>query len=173
MRGVVSLAAALALPAQFPARDVIVFLAFCAIFATLIVQGTTLGWLVAKLDVAIPEEEATGREELTARARVAEAALEAVKAQVEDHALPTEHKAIADGLVDEYAARADRMKEPADGSRPSDQRNAEHAVRLAAIEAARKKLAEHIDQVEIETHRSMAEELDLEEQQIRSVLKDD
>ena len=42
MRGVVSLAAALALPAQFPERDIIVFLAFCAILATLVLQGTTL-----------------------------------------------------------------------------------------------------------------------------------
>jgi NhaP-type Na+/H+ or K+/H+ antiporter len=44
MRGVVSLAAALALPAIFPGRDIIVSLAFCAIFVTLVVQGTTLGW---------------------------------------------------------------------------------------------------------------------------------
>lgn len=42
MRGVVSLAAALALPADFPERDIIVFLAFCAILATLVAQGTTL-----------------------------------------------------------------------------------------------------------------------------------
>ena len=35
MRGVVSLAAALALPPSFPERDIILFLAFCAILATL------------------------------------------------------------------------------------------------------------------------------------------
>ena len=34
MRGVVSLAAALALPEDFPGRDLILFLAFCAICAT-------------------------------------------------------------------------------------------------------------------------------------------
>ena len=40
MRGVVSLAAALALPVEFPGRDLIIFLAFCAILVTLVLQGT-------------------------------------------------------------------------------------------------------------------------------------
>ena len=48
MRGVVSLAAALALPAGFPERDIILFLAFCAILATLVLQGTTLGPLIRR-----------------------------------------------------------------------------------------------------------------------------
>ena len=39
MRGVVSLAAALALPLDFPQRDLLIFLAFCAILATLVVQA--------------------------------------------------------------------------------------------------------------------------------------
>ena len=45
MRGVISLAAALALPlttasgAAFPQRDLILFLTFCVILATLVVQG--------------------------------------------------------------------------------------------------------------------------------------
>ncbi|MGL6094576.1 MAG: cation:proton antiporter, partial [Fimbriiglobus sp.] len=48
MRGVVSLAAALAIPggrpgdAEFPGRDMILFLTFWVIFATLVVQGLTL-----------------------------------------------------------------------------------------------------------------------------------
>jgi CPA1 family monovalent cation:H+ antiporter len=51
MRGVVSLAVALALPLDFPERDLIVFLAFCAILATLVLQGTTLEWLIRRLGV--------------------------------------------------------------------------------------------------------------------------
>jgi len=39
MRGVVSLAAALALPGNFPGRDLIVFGTFLLIIATLVVQG--------------------------------------------------------------------------------------------------------------------------------------
>jgi len=58
MRGVVSLAAALALPAvladgsPFPHRDLIVVLTFCVIFATLVLQGLTLPPLIRALGLA-------------------------------------------------------------------------------------------------------------------------
>ena len=42
MRGAVSLAAALALAADFPQRDIVLFLTFAVIFATLVLQGLTL-----------------------------------------------------------------------------------------------------------------------------------
>lgn len=57
-RGVVSLAAALALPyatkagAPFPQRNLIVFLTFAVILATLVGQGLTLAPLVRRLGVA-------------------------------------------------------------------------------------------------------------------------
>ena len=47
MRGAVSLAAALALPLEprpFPERDLVIFLTFCVIVATLVGQGLTLPW---------------------------------------------------------------------------------------------------------------------------------
>jgi monovalent cation/hydrogen antiporter len=49
MRGVVSLAAALALPGTFPGRDVIVFSTFLLIIATLVVQGGSLSTLIRLL----------------------------------------------------------------------------------------------------------------------------
>jgi monovalent cation/hydrogen antiporter len=58
MRGVVSLAAALALPVSladgspFPQRDVIVFLTFCVICVTLVLQGVTLPPLIRALGLA-------------------------------------------------------------------------------------------------------------------------
>jgi Na+/H+ antiporter len=171
MRGVVSLAAALALPSNFPARDVIVFLAFCAIFATLIVQGTTLGWLVRKLEVIEPEQVAAEPAEALARAEIADAALEVVKENLEPHASP-EHSAAASALVDEYEARAERATDEKEAESPenAEQFNAQRRLRLVAIEAAREKLSEHTDQVDAETHRSLAQELDLEEEQIRSAM---
>jgi Na+/H+ antiporter len=171
MRGVVSLAAALALPSHFPARDVIVFLAFCAIFATLIVQGTTLGWLVRKLEVIEPEQVAVEPAEALARAEIADAALEVVKEHLEPDAGP-EHSAAASALVDEYEVRAERAAEEKDAESPenAEQFNAQRRLRLVAIAAAREKLSEHTDQVDAETHRALAEELDLEEQQIRSAM---
>ena len=43
MRGVVSLAAALALPQNFPGRDLLLFATFAVIAATVLIQGSTLG----------------------------------------------------------------------------------------------------------------------------------
>ncbi|OAR25381.1 Na+/H+ antiporter [Streptomyces sp. ERV7] len=57
MRGVASVALALAIPfrtddgSPFPARDEIVFVAFCVIMATLVLQGLTLPSLVRRLGV--------------------------------------------------------------------------------------------------------------------------
>jgi CPA1 family monovalent cation:H+ antiporter len=54
MRGAVSLAAALALPLTphpFPQRDLVIFLTFCVIIATLVGQGLSLPWLVRRLGV--------------------------------------------------------------------------------------------------------------------------
>jgi CPA1 family monovalent cation:H+ antiporter len=71
MRGVVSLAAALALPihkadgTSFPGRDLILFLTFVTIFATLVLQGLSLPplirWLGVKDDGAIEKEERQAR----------------------------------------------------------------------------------------------------------------
>jgi CPA1 family monovalent cation:H+ antiporter len=63
MRGVVSLAAALALPLAtsagkpFPARDLIQFLTFCVIFATLVGQGLTLPLVIRGLGVHAADGE--------------------------------------------------------------------------------------------------------------------
>ncbi len=69
MRGVVSLAAALAIPVAiadgtaFPQRNLILFITFIVILVTLIVQGLTLPYFIRKLDTpymhdTMPEEEA-------------------------------------------------------------------------------------------------------------------
>jgi NhaP-type Na+/H+ or K+/H+ antiporter len=49
MRGVVTLAAALALPVDFPGRDPILVAAFAVILFTVLIQGTTLGPLIRRL----------------------------------------------------------------------------------------------------------------------------
>jgi monovalent cation/hydrogen antiporter len=57
MRGVVTLAAASAIPrvtnsgAPFPGRSGIIFLAFCVTVATLLLHGLTLPWVIRRLDV--------------------------------------------------------------------------------------------------------------------------
>jgi CPA1 family monovalent cation:H+ antiporter len=73
MRGSVSLAAALALPADFPARDEILFTTFAVILATLVLQGLTLPAVIRWAGVS--DDGAEEREELIARRAATEAAL--------------------------------------------------------------------------------------------------
>jgi Na+/H+ antiporter len=81
MRGAVSLAAALAIPLvtntgeAFPGRDLIIFLIFSAILATLVLQGLTLAPLIGWLRLE-GDEEADTLAELKARLEGAHAALE-------------------------------------------------------------------------------------------------
>jgi monovalent cation/hydrogen antiporter len=78
--GAISLAAALAIPitvrggASFPGREQILFLTFCVILFTLVVQGLSLPVLVRRLGLTGSEGEEE-REEIEARLRAAEAAL--------------------------------------------------------------------------------------------------
>jgi CPA1 family monovalent cation:H+ antiporter len=79
MRGVVSLAAAIALPtaladgSAFPQRNIIVFLTFCVIVVTLVLQGITLPPLIRALGLA--GTTGPNYEEQEARRIVIEAAM--------------------------------------------------------------------------------------------------
>ena len=79
MRGVVSLAAALAVPLTlstgepFPGRDYILFITFCVIVATLVLQGLSLPALIRGLGVV--DDGLAELEERTARLKANEAAL--------------------------------------------------------------------------------------------------
>jgi Na+/H+ antiporter len=73
MRGSVSLAAALALPTDFPERNIVLFLTFSVIFVTLVLQGLTLPLLIRRLGVR--DDGADAREELLGRRAAVDAAL--------------------------------------------------------------------------------------------------
>lgn len=79
MRGVVSLAAALALPkttvdgSPFPGRDLILFLTFIVILATLVLQGLSLPAVIRWLGVE--DDGSMGKEEREARLKANQAAL--------------------------------------------------------------------------------------------------
>ena len=74
MRGIVSLAAALALPSSYPYRDLIVLTAFFVVLGTLVIQGLTLKPLLRALDLR--DDDPVGRELGAARARALHAGLE-------------------------------------------------------------------------------------------------
>ncbi|CAO4154181.1 Na+/H+ antiporter [Methylorubrum extorquens] len=171
MRGVVSLAAALALPANFPGRDLILFLAFCAILATLVIQGTTLGPLIRRLGLIKSEGQAANPlvtpQAIDARSKAAVAAMTAVTDKLDD--LNPEQTAAAEDLLRELRQRAKRVTRASEASGLGVERlSARLDLRLTAIEAARTKLlADHRDELEHEEMAALMAELDLEEQQIR------
>jgi NhaP-type Na+/H+ or K+/H+ antiporter len=112
MRGVISLAAAIALPqtlangAPFTQRDLIIFLTFCVILVTLVLQGLTLAPLVRALGLA----GAGGRscEEEEARRIILEAAvgyLETIRGKQS-----SELDEIYDDLAQHYGHRLATLK---------------------------------------------------------------
>jgi monovalent cation/hydrogen antiporter len=78
MRGIVSLAAALALPGEFPFRDLIVLIAFSVVLGTLVIQGLTLKPLLRATDLR--DGDPVRREFELARERALQAALVALAA---------------------------------------------------------------------------------------------
>jgi Na+/H+ antiporter len=139
MRGLVSLAAALALPetidggAPFPARAIILFVAFTVILATLVVQGLTLSGLI-KL-VKIENDGSAEQEEKLARTEAAVAAIATIDKLAETPALPRE---VLDRLRLLYLARLQQAS-AGDAGESRNPSNADFldAVRLAAIGSER------------------------------------
>jgi Na+/H+ antiporter len=142
MRGLVSLAAALALPetidggGPFPARAIIMFVAFAVILATLVLQGLTLSGLI-KL-VRIENDGSAEQEERLARTEAAVAAIATIDKLAENPALPRE---VLDRLRLLYLARLQQ----ASGDKAGESDNASHAdfldaARLAAIGSERSAL---------------------------------
>ena len=82
MRGVLALAAAFSLPEKlnngqpFPQRNMIIFLTFCVIFATLILQGLSMPVLIRQLGLA--NTVAQAREWHAARRHMVQAAIDAL-----------------------------------------------------------------------------------------------
>lgn len=170
MRGVVSLAAALALPLGFPERDLIIFLAFCAILATLVVQGTTLEWLIKRLgQVVPPHPHGIDPEEAHARHRAAEAMLGAIRKRAAD----VLYGPIASDLLAEHQDRADHLQRVTQGGGAvAAERAARRAVRLEALDAARTSILALQSEGKLteELLTKLGQELDFEENRLRNAL---
>jgi CPA1 family monovalent cation:H+ antiporter len=139
MRGIVSLAAALALPVSvqsggaFPYRDHLVFFTFVVILITLVVQGMTLSPLIRRLGIG--SDWSAAEEERHARADLGRAALAEIERVARKLAAPP---ALAARIRDEFA---EKILEAAP-SGPHEQAAAETAKRLrnAAVRAERAEL---------------------------------
>ena len=167
MRGVVSLAAALSLPADFPERPLILFLTFVVILATLVVQGLSLPWVISLL--GIQPDGRHEEEEREARRIATEAAVDRIGRLEREW---PEHQELVDQLRTQYTHRLTHI-EPDDGE-PHDEHEREileHAIiRREVIQAEREAVIRLRDRNRIsdEALRRVQRDLDLEELRLDS-----
>jgi CPA1 family monovalent cation:H+ antiporter len=146
MRGIVTLAAALALPGQFPYRDLIVLTGFVVVVGTLSIQGLTLKPLLRAL--ALRDGDPVGREVDAARDRALKAGLAS---------FAHEQSTVADAVREEF------MTHLASQSAPGAARRSAHTdIHRGAIEAARRAVLAMRDNDEIgdDAFHLIEEELD-------------
>jgi CPA1 family monovalent cation:H+ antiporter len=143
MRGIVTLATALALPVatggvpEFPYRDLLVAAAFAVVLGTLVIQGITLAPLLRWLNLA--DDGAIERELLAARHETAEAAIAVLRATAGSPAA---------ALLIEYETTGSQVDR--------------HSLTLQIIEAKRKRL-QHLRRTFVigdHTFQQLEEELD-------------
>lgn len=170
VRGVVSLAAALALPLRlpdgrpFPERELLVFLTFAVILATLVVQGLSFPWLVRTLGLTEPQP--LDVQEKEARAALAKAALAEVDRRANEgrwneHALQSVRSLYHEHLEATHDELADTF-----GWSPRVERAVSaRQLQRAALNAERRELLRlrRVGTVNDEILRRLGEELDVEE----------
>jgi CPA1 family monovalent cation:H+ antiporter len=170
MRGVVSLAAAFALAADFPQRDLLLFITFVVVFGTLVLQGLTLPWVIRRLGVV-------GREDVTDRLAEANAQHHAVQAGIGrlDQVLAEEANPPPADIVDKLRTYAEHRSNGAwerIGGPATDGRETPSALyrrlRTEMLRAERDEFVRLRDSGELddEVLRTVVRDLDLEEAQL-------
>jgi CPA1 family monovalent cation:H+ antiporter len=149
MRGIVSLAAAMALPPDFPFRELIVLTAFIVVLGTLVIQGLTLKPLLRAMD--LEDEDPVGQELNAARER----ALRAGLATFERDRTP-----VAEAVRQELIAH---LKSADENARAGEARPSDHTdLHRGAVQAARQAVIEMRanDEIGDDAFHQMEEELD-------------
>jgi CPA1 family monovalent cation:H+ antiporter len=174
MRGIVSMAAALALPhftaqgTPFPERHLLIFLTFATIAATLLLQGLTLAPLIRWLKIAKdngPEEEERQARMQMSHAALAEINRLAVAGNLDDDSIRT--------LRALYSVRLEHLDPPTSGSpqRPVDMT----ALQVEAVRAERHQLIRlwREGTVGDDVRRTLERELDLEDARLAQQMAGD
>jgi Na+/H+ antiporter len=168
MRGIVSLAAALALPQTlddgnaFPERDLIIFLTFVVIAVTLVLQGLTLKPLIRRLKVG--QDWSLQEEHQRANMALGKAAIAAIDAVAAEEGTP-------DGLAERIRAEfAEKITLAVPGGLVLSHSGADVARRLraAAVRAERQELIRlwRENQISDEVLHHMEKDLDYQESRI-------
>jgi Na+/H+ antiporter len=166
MRGIVSLAAALALPVSindgspFPYRDLIIFLTFVVIAVTLVVQGLTLPVLIRRLKLAA--DVSAQEEHRRAREAMGTAALKTIDTIA---ALQNASPELVARLRLEFTERMTAVEQ---GYAAGSEAALAKIIRLAAIKAERQELIRvwRESQISDEVLHHLEEELDYEESRL-------
>src|SRR6266536_618004 len=173
MRGVVSLAAAFALPltvrsgAPFPQRDLLLFLTFVIIGVTLVGQGVTMPALIRRLAIPGPDPTTDALQEASAQQQAASAALERLEALLRSERVPP-------GVAEQLQQRAEgrtlaaweRLGSPSTGAEGFPTPSAAYRrLRREMLAAEREVLVRLRDngRLDEEVQRRIQWELDLEE----------
>ncbi len=175
VRGVVSLAAALAIPlttaagAPFPARDLILFVTFALIVVTLIGQGVALPMVVRWLGLgrdAAKEHEREHEAELAARAEALNIAHARLQQLVDSGQISADVHAVLRARHDYRSGRLPRTG--SDGLDGGDSATVACELRTDLIAAEREYIYRLLQQGQItdEARRRIERELDLEEASI-------
>jgi CPA1 family monovalent cation:H+ antiporter len=170
MRGVLALAAAISLPtvlengAPFPQRNFIIFLTFCVIFGTLVLQGLTLPAVIRKLGLAVGGEQ--NMEEQQARLLILNTVLDYLRDL--SRQAKTDHKEIYQDMIRHYQARAtlvegggEEMKPEREIAMARYERNLGQELR--ALERSTAVILRNEDKINDEMLRMIERELDLSE----------
>jgi CPA1 family monovalent cation:H+ antiporter len=163
LRGAVSLAAALALPTDFPERDLILLITFAVILVTLVGQGATLPWLVRRA-TAGGTPNLDGDDETLAREVAYQAGLEEIDRQ---RSVWADHQPLLDRMESSLRDRRQHLatEDPDETAERTQERIEHEQIQLAIIAAQRQAVIDLRDSRRIndETLRSIERELDLEE----------
>jgi CPA1 family monovalent cation:H+ antiporter len=165
MRGIISLAAALALPltingtAPFPNRDLIIFITFCVIFSTLVLQGLSLPHIIRWL--GIKSDGLEHAEEQEARVRITSALIEHIE---ENYSLLPDET--LNQIKTKYEIRIQRLRKDLINRKMDDDQIKEfHRIQQELLDRERKFIITMRDEgkISIELLRRLEYELDLEE----------
>jgi Na+/H+ antiporter len=161
MRGALSLAAALSIPATIAHRDEILFLTFTTILGGLVVLGIPLPWLLERLGFgpAGPDDA-----ELEARRAVAEAALLRLAELEDEHWVSPE---VVAALRQLYESRIGRLGARLDGDAAGVERYQRLRRELLAAERAELRRRELDGTIGFGTARRIERQLDHEESALR------
>jgi Na+/H+ antiporter len=167
MRGIVSLAAALALPltlqsgAPFPHRDLIIFLTFVVIAVTLVIQGLTLAPLIRRLHVG--EDWSHQQEHQHARLALSRAATAAIDSMSKAENIPDR---VSIRINAEFAEKI--TQSTADGPAPTLEAELAQRLRRAAIRAERQELIRiwRENQISDDVLHHLEEDLDYQESRL-------